>query len=348
MRALSAAPGMRLRWTVSSPPPPGPDGAIVHPIACSTCDLDCAIALGATQFSLPLHLGHECVAEVLSVGERVSSIRPGDRVIVPFQISCSATSRPVTPTRRQLRDVPPGSMFGMGLLAGHWGGAFSDEIAVPFAEAMLVALPAGIDPALATGLADNICDAYRHVAPHLPALLAADPDAQILILGAQRRSSPFGASVSLYAGLLARALGARNVHLADARAHVRAQAERVGLGALTPRELNRYGTRTVVVDASVNHLRVALAHTAPDGIYDASGSLHRSGRIPLLKMYARNVTLHVGRTHARAHIPQLLELIQAGRFNPSPILTCEGPLDDAPALLAEHFSSGGIKAVLTA
>jgi alcohol dehydrogenase len=63
MRALQAAPGARLRWhDVPVPAPPGPDGAIVHPIACSTCDLDCGIALGATQFALPLHLGHECVA----------------------------------------------------------------------------------------------------------------------------------------------------------------------------------------------------------------------------------------------------------------------------------------------
>ena len=56
----------------------------------STCDLDCGIALGATQFALPLHLGHECVADVLSVGERVSTVKPGDRVIVPFQINCGA------------------------------------------------------------------------------------------------------------------------------------------------------------------------------------------------------------------------------------------------------------------
>ena len=83
MRALQAGPGMRLRFTdVPAPAPPGPGAAIVHPIACSTCDLDCAIALGATQFALPLHIGHECVAEVLTVGERVTSVRPGDRVIV--------------------------------------------------------------------------------------------------------------------------------------------------------------------------------------------------------------------------------------------------------------------------
>lgn len=54
MRALVAAPGGRLGWrTVAAPPPPGPKGAIVHPIAASTCDMDCPVMLGATQIPLP-------------------------------------------------------------------------------------------------------------------------------------------------------------------------------------------------------------------------------------------------------------------------------------------------------
>ena len=131
---------------VPVPAPPGPDGAIVHPIACSTCDLDCGIALGATQFALPLHLGHECVAEVLTVGERVSTVKPGDRVIVPFQINCGACTPCRAGRTGSCTSVPPASMYGMGLASGLWGGAFSDQLAVPYADAMLVALPDGIDP----------------------------------------------------------------------------------------------------------------------------------------------------------------------------------------------------------
>src|SRR5262249_48475692 len=94
MRALSVSPGGRFAWrSVPVPPPPGPDGAIVHPLAVATCDLDRPVALGATPFLLPLHFGHECVAEVLDVGERVTTVRPGERVIVPFQISCGNCPR---------------------------------------------------------------------------------------------------------------------------------------------------------------------------------------------------------------------------------------------------------------
>ena len=244
MRALLATPGGRLRWQEApAPPPPGPDAAVVHPIAASTCELDCALALGATQLPLPLHLGHECVAEVLEVGERVSTVKPGDRVIVPFQVSCGECPPCLLGHTGSCTSVPPISMYGFGLAGGHWGGAFSDRLAVPYADAMLVGLPEGIDPATASGLADNVCDAYRHIAPHLPSLLASDPDAEVLIVSVAQTDSLFSGSVSLYTGLIALALGACRVTLADGRHHIRAEAERLGIQAIEPRELKRRAPR---------------------------------------------------------------------------------------------------------
>jgi alcohol dehydrogenase len=349
MRALSAAPGGRMRWT-SAPAPqlPGPQGAIVHPIAASTCDLDCPLALGATLFPLPLHLGHECVAEVLAIGEQVTTVSVGDRVIVPFQINCGVC----TPCREgrtaNCVSVPPASMYGFGLTGGHWGGAFSDELAVPYADAMLLPLPEGVEPAAVASVADNICDAYRHVAPHLPSLLEKDPDAEVLVLGSATTRTLFSPSVPLYAGLVARALGAHNISFADGRPHVRAHAERLGLKALRPRELHRRAPAPLVVDVSATGLRLALACTAPDGICSSAGGLHRSTRIPILLMYGRNATLHLGRTNARALIPSVLELIVAGRLRPETVTTCVAALEDAPEALREHFLGGGIKTVLTA
>jgi alcohol dehydrogenase len=349
MRALQVAPGARMSWRdVPAPAPPGPDGAVVRPIACSTCDLDCGIALGAGPFPLPLHLGHECVAEVLTVGERVRTVKPGERVIVPFQINCGACPDCRAGRTGSCTGVPPTSMYGMGLIGGLWGGAFADQLAVPFADAMLVALPAGIDPAAAVSVADNVCDAYRHIAPHLPALLAEDSAAEVLIVAALHRSTPFGSSAPLYAGLIARAFGARNVTLVDARASVRAHAERLGLQALRPRELRRRGPAPLVVDATVDGLGVALAHTAADGICSSLGGFHRSASVPLVQMYVRNATLHIGRTHARQLIPKVLELMLDGRLHPEHVTTSVGALDDAPRILREQFLGGGVKTVLMA
>jgi alcohol dehydrogenase len=349
MRALQVAPGARLRWQdVPAPAPPGPDGAIVHPIACSTCDLDCGIALGASPFPLPLHLGHECVAEVLAVGERVRTVKPGDRVIVPFQINCGACPDCRAGRTGSCTSVPPTSMYGMGLIGGLWGSAFSDQLPVPFADAMLVALPEGIDPVAAASVADNVCDAYRHIAPHLPALLEEDPDAEVLILAALDPRTPFGSSTPLYTGLIARAFGARNVSLVDARPAVRAHAERLGLHALKPRELRRRAPAPLVIDATVDALGISLAQTAADGICSSLGGFHRGTRVPLVQMYVRNATLHIGRTHTRHLIPKVLELMLDDRLHPESVITSVAALDDAPPVLREQFLGGGVKTVLTA
>jgi alcohol dehydrogenase len=348
MRALQVTPGARLNWRdVPAPAAPAPDGAVVHPIATSTCDLDCPLALGATQFALPLHLGHECVAEVLSVGENVSVAKPGDRVIVPFQISCGTCTACLAGRTGSCTSVVVAAAYGMGLATGHYGGAFSDQLAVPYADAMLVPLPPSIDPAAAASLADNVCDAYRHIAPHLPTLLEADPSSEILILAAMNARATFSASNPLYTGLIARALGARNVQLVDARANVRAHAERLGLGSLHPRQLRRRAAAPLVVDMTTEKLGLAISHTAPDGICTSAGSLHRSASIPTLQMYVRNITLHLGRVHARSLIPQVLELMLDGRLAPETVTTTLAPLDEAPTALREHFLGGGIKAVLT-
>lgn len=348
MRALVALPGGKLRWReVPAPRPPGPYGAIVHPIAAATCDIECPLALGATPLLLPLHMGHECVAEVLSVGERVHEVKPGDRVIVPFQISCGACVPCKAGLTGNCERVPPISMYGMGMLAGHWGGAFSDELAVPYADAMLISLPPAIDPVAAASLADNVCDAYRHLGPHLPALLGEDPEAEVLILGALDRHTPFGGSVPLYAALIAKAFGAHNVVLADERPEVRALAQRLGCDAERPRRLRGRRPAPLVVDASVDGLAKALSHVAHDGVCSSSGSFAHSAKIPALHMYVRNVTLHFGRTHARALIPSVLELMAERGLRPQDVVTSVAPLDHAPSALREHFD-GGVKLVLTA
>jgi len=349
MRALTAAPGARLRWrAVAAPAPPGPDGAVVHPIAASTCDIDCPLVLGATMLAMPLQLGHECVAEVLSAGERVTSVRPGDRVIVPFQISCGQCAPCRAGRPGSCLSVPPLSAYGMGLATGHFGGAFSDELAVPYADAMLVPLPEGIDAVAAASVSDNVCDAYRHIAPHLPALLAQDPDAEVLILAGLSSRPLFSASCPLYTGQIALALGARNVSLVDSRAHVRAHARRLGLGALAPRELRGRAAAPLVVHIGNDPVSIALAHTAPDGVCTSSGGLHRGARMPFLRMYIRRATLHVGIPHTRALMPGVLELMARGALRAQDVVTTVAPLDEAPAVLREHFLGGGVKAVLTA
>jgi alcohol dehydrogenase len=349
MRALTVGPGGRFSWRdAPAPPPPGPDGAVVHPIAVATCDLDRVMALGATPFVLPLHFGHECVAEVLAVGERVSTVRAGDRVVVPFQISCGDCRMCRAGFTGNCETVPPISMYGFGVGGGHWGGAASDQLAVPYAQAMLVPLPDGIEPSAAASVADNVCDGYRHVAPYANDLLARDPDAEMLIVARVDRRVVLSASVPLYAGLVARALGIRAVHVVDGRTKVREHAQRLGLEAHRPQELRRLPLFALVMDASGSPygLAAALSHTAPDGICSSSGSIHRTARIPAGMMFGRNVTCRIARSHARALIPEVLALMQDGKLSPELVTTDLAPMDEAPQAIKRHVLGDATKTIL--
>ncbi|WP_269456484.1 alcohol dehydrogenase catalytic domain-containing protein [Nocardia terpenica] len=349
MRALVVGPGGRVQWRdVASPPPPGPGGAIVHPIAMATCDVDRPMGLGMFPYPLPMHFGHECVGEVVSVGEAVRTVHPGDRVVVPFQISCGTCSPCRSGHTGSCASVPPLSMYGFGVAGGHWGGVISDLVSVPYADAMLVALPEGIDPAAAASVADNVSDGYRSVAPYVDTMLQRDSDAHVVLLSEIGRREPFSSSVLLYAGLVAQAMGVRNIHFVDHRAHLRAEAERLGMNALAPNELRGLPPAALVVDSSATPagLRRAIRYTAPDGTCTSLGSRNRSARIPALLMYGRNVTYRLARSHARTAIPAVLELMREGKLQPERVTTDLADLDHAPTAIRGHLTSDSTKTVL--
>ncbi|WP_348858064.1 zinc-dependent alcohol dehydrogenase [Nocardioides cheoyonin] len=349
MRALMAYPGGRLRWRdVPAPPSPGPDAAVVHPVAVATCDLDRAMGLGMTPFVLPFRFGHECVAEVTEVGERVTSVRPGDRVVVPFQISCGTCERCRAGLTGNCATVPPISMYGFGVIGGHWGGVLADLVTVPYADGMLVPLPDGIEPATAASVADNVTDGYRCIAPHLPGILAREPDTDVLLLTELGRGLPLSASAALYAGLTARALGARRVHLVDRREHVRRHAEALGLIPHPPRELRGLPPMPLVYEASATArgLAAAIDKTAPDGVCVSAASLRAHTRFPTAAMYGRNITYHLARSHARANIPAVLDLISSGALDPSRVTSHLGSLDTADRAIAEHLRGEATKTIV--
>src|SRR5262245_21336515 len=63
--------------------------ALVRPLAVARCDLDPAMAAFGI-FPGPYPVGHEAVAEVVETGAEVNTVKTGDRVIVPFQVSCGS------------------------------------------------------------------------------------------------------------------------------------------------------------------------------------------------------------------------------------------------------------------
>jgi S-(hydroxymethyl)mycothiol dehydrogenase len=69
-------------------PDPGPGEALVDILTCGVCHTDLHYKQGAITDDFPILLGHEATGVVAAVGEGVSEVAPGDRVILNWRAVC--------------------------------------------------------------------------------------------------------------------------------------------------------------------------------------------------------------------------------------------------------------------
>ena len=305
--------------------------AVVRPVAVATCDLDLAVLARQGLIDGPFPFGHEFVGEVVSAGPAVRTVAAGDRVAVPFQISCGECPECRRGLTASCSAVAPLAGYGLGRLGGlGWGGALTDLVRVPFADAMLVPVPTDVDPALLASLSDNLPDAHRTVRD-------LRPGEDVLVVG--------GGSIGVLAAGMAVARGAR-VRYVDTDASRCRIAEEYGArvdqrvldAPVTPAE------RVVHTSARPDQLTQAILSVSPGGVLVDTGVYwSRTTPVPLFAMYTTGVTLTTGRAHVRAEMPAVLELVRERRFDPSPVLTVRAPWEYA----AEALLQPTVKTVIT-
>jgi threonine dehydrogenase-like Zn-dependent dehydrogenase len=92
-------------------------------------------------------LGHEFMGEVVEVGRAVKNLRVGDRVVVPFTISCGVcnacraetyscceNSNPIPQVSETIVGHPLGGFFGYSRLTGGYAGGQAEYARVPYAD----------------------------------------------------------------------------------------------------------------------------------------------------------------------------------------------------------------------
>jgi alcohol dehydrogenase len=319
---------MALAWEeVETPQLMEPRDALVRPIAVARCDLDPAIALGLYPMPAPFVMGHEMVGEVVAVGDAISNVRLGDKVIVPFQLSCMTCAPCLRGHTNACVNVPSGTAFGLGPHGGiDLGGALAELVRVPWADVMLIPLPEGMDPVAAAGIPDNVSDGYRCVA----APLAERPGAPVLVVGG------LAPSVGLYAVMAALALGAeRVVYVDDAAARLELAAA-VGAEVVNAKDqwdsLKLAERFPIVVDANVLDpgRNFALRSVEPCGVCTSvSGGASSRSNLPLQSMYLKGVRYEIGRVHACATARPVLDLVSSGALDPARIINKVVPFSEA-------------------
>jgi threonine dehydrogenase-like Zn-dependent dehydrogenase len=332
MRELTFVEAGKIEWRESAAPKLGGGGeALVRPLAVSRCDLDFVLARGKAPVPGPFPLGHECVGEVIDVGDDVRSVKQGDRVIVPFQISCGSCARCLKGQRSSCTTVPKLAAYGLGPLGGGstFGGSLSDVLRVPFADAMLVPLPANLDPVFAAALGDNAVDGYRTVA----GALEREPGAPVLIAGG---GAP---SIGLYAVATARALGSTDVVYVDPNEERAAIAEKLGARAVRAKceESLRVGRFPITVDATGREegLRFVLASTDIWGECTSVGIYFGDVAMPLFQLYTRGIHFITGRVDVRRDLPKMLDAIAQHGLDLAMTATKIVDWDDAAAAWTE-------------
>jgi threonine dehydrogenase-like Zn-dependent dehydrogenase len=328
MRALVFRGPMDLAWEeVETPRLVESRDALVRPIAVARCDLDPAIALGLYPMPAPFVMGHEMVGEVVAVGEAISNVRVGDKVIVPFQLSCMTCAPCLRGHTNACVNVPSGTAFGLGPHGGiDLGGALAELVRVQWADVMLIPLPEGMDPVVAAGIPDNVSDGYRCVA----APLAERPGAPVLVVGG------LAPSVGLYAVMAALALGAERVVYVDddaARLELAAAAGAEVVNAKDQWDSLKLAERfPIVVDANVLDpgRNFALRSVEPCGVCTSvSGGASSRSNLPLQSMYLKGVRYEIGRVHACATARPVLDLVSSGALDPARIINKVVPFSEA-------------------
>ncbi|GBG38559.1 alcohol dehydrogenase catalytic domain-containing protein [Mycobacterium montefiorense] len=329
MRQLTFEEAGRYAWRdVPEPEITAPEQAVVRPLVVACCDLDVAVANGQAPLPPGYAVGHEGLAEVVAVGDAVGTVGPGDWVVVPFQISCGSCSRCRRGVTGSCGSVPLMAMYGLGPLAGLNGGGFmSDEVLVPYADAMLIPIPDGVAPTAIASLSDNIPDGWRAVGPYAAELAALDPaDRRVLVIGKL--------SIGLYAAAFAAALGVR-VDYVDHDVRRLAAAEKLGAvvhDRVKPDKSWEPYPVTVHTSADPSLLAATLRATWPDGVCTDTGVYYQPMvEMPLLPMYTRGVRFVTGRVNARSAIPAVLKLLAAG-CDLSPAVDRVVPWADAPSV----------------
>lgn len=372
MRELTFVSRGHLEWRDRPDPVIGaPTDVLVRPFVASRCDGDClplhrsvsrpmqaglklglidpvvAAIVGHVPFQGPFAIGHECVAQVTAVGSAVTGLAIGDIVVVPWAVSCGTceecrlglTAKCSTMTA----DSPGRSLaaFGFGPTSGKWGGMVADSLRIPFADHLLVKVPDGVDPLRVAAASDNLSDAWRSVVP----ALNLRPGGRVLVIGGG------GQSIGLYAAGLAVARGAVVDYLDDrdsrlevaesfgARVHRVSKARRKSVGPAIP------GRYDVAVEASSHPqgLRDALRALRPGGICTGTGYyLGHGTKLPVMDMYATSATLHVGVSHVRPVLPELLDFVATSGFEAERVTSLLAPWDHAP----EAYQARTTKVVL--
>lgn len=330
-------------------------------------------------------LGHEFMGEVVELGSAVKNLKVGDRVVVPFTISCGNcffcnrdlwslcdNSNPNAWMAETLMGHSPSGLFGYSHMLGGYAGGQAEYARVPFADVGLFKIPDGLTDDQVLFLTDVFPTGY----------MAAEncnikPGDIVAVWGC----GPVGQFAIKSAFLL----GAERVIAIDRiperlrLAETYSGAETLNYEEVDPGEALKEMTGGRGPDACIDAVGMEAHGTGPDAFYDKvkqavrletdrptalrqvilacrkGGHVSIPGvyggfldKVPMGAAMNKALTFKTGQTHVHRYLQPLLQYIQNGEIDPTFIITHRLPLEQAPHgyEIFKHKKDNCIKVVL--
>lgn len=372
--------------TVPDPKILNPRDAIVKITSTAICGSDLHLYDGyiPTMQSGDI-LGHEFMGEVVELGASVTNLQRGDRVVVPFTISCGScffcnrhlwslcdNSNPNAWMAEKLYGHSAAGLFGYSHLFGGYAGGQAEYARVPFADVGLFKVPAELTDEQVLFLSDIFPTGY----------MAAEncniqPGDTVAVWGC--------GPVGQFAIRSAYLLGAERVIAIDrvpARlqmAQTFGQAEVVNYEEVDAGEAVKEMTGGRGPDAVIDAVGMEAHGTGLDALYDQAkqavrletdrptalrqlilacrkgGYVSMPGvygglldKVPMGAAFSKGLTFKMGQTNVHSYLQPLLEHIQKGDIDPAFVITHHLALADAPRgyEMFKHKKDNCIKIVL--
>jgi threonine dehydrogenase-like Zn-dependent dehydrogenase len=323
-------------------------------------------------------VGHEAMGIVEEVGSEVSHIAPGDKVVVPFNISCghcfmcSKSLYSQCEETQNLRGRKGGSLFGYTHMYGGVPGAQAEYLRVPMAHFGPIRVDESVPELAALLLSDVLPTSWQAVA-----YADVEPGWTVVVYGL----GPIGqmsARIALHRGA-GRVIGVDMV------------AERLQMAArhgIEPLDATQFGSAGDVIeaieqltkgrgaDSVIEAVGMDSAGSAPDRVLQtlkvqpdrlislrqALGSVRRGGTVsvvgvystwfpnfPLGDLFDKQVTIRWGQANVRRWTAEILDVLRLGDpLDSAGLVTNQAPLDAAPAMYEafKRKENGVVKVVL--
>ncbi|HEX3158772.1 MAG TPA: zinc-dependent alcohol dehydrogenase [Gemmatimonadaceae bacterium] len=372
--------------TLADPSLVNPRDAIVRVSATAICGSDLHLYDGLVPSMKPGDvLGHEFMGEVVEVGREVRTVSRGDRVVVPFPISCGYcqycrtdrfalcdNSNPNAWMLEAQAGYGPAGIFGYSHMYGGYAGGQAEYVRVPFADVGPLVVPEELSDEQVLFLSDVLPTGYQAaelcgIQPgDIVAVWGCGPVGQFAIrsaflLGAAR---VFAIDRFVERLALAEQAGAETLDyehtddLVEALKQLTAGRgpdhciDAVGMeahGHSVDARMDRVKQAMRLEMDRANVLRQAIQACGKGGTVSVAGVYAGPiDKFPYGAAFAKGLQLRGGQCHVHRYMRPLLELVARGAIDPVAIITHRVGLEDAPAAYAtfKHKTDGCVKVVM--